>query len=65
MTRKRWPTNTVSRPVLYEDIQIVNTDTSPFLFMFQEQRAVGGRDSVDGLVLGLTFADDRDRQVTT
>lgn len=51
--------DTATRQALYEEIQIEHTDTSPFLYMFQEQRAVGVRDNVQGLVLGVTFADDR------
>ena len=57
-------TDTATRQALYEQIEKEHTDISPFLFMFQEQRAVGLRANVDGLVLGVTFADDRYWNVT-
>ena len=57
-------TDTAARAALYEAIQVEHTDTSPFLFMFQEQRAIGVRENVEGLVLGVTFADDRYWNVT-
>ncbi len=57
-------TDTATRQALYEEIQVEHTDTSPFLFMFQEQRAIGVRSNVEGLVLGVTFADDRYWRVT-
>lgn len=50
--------DTDTRRQMYEDIQRVHTDTSPFLYMFQEVRRVAIRSNVQGLVLGLTFADD-------
>ncbi len=50
--------DTVKRGEMYEELQRVHTDTSPFLFMFQEVRRVAIRSNVHGLVLGLTFADD-------
>ncbi len=53
-----------TRQALYEEIQKEHTDISPFLFMFQEQRAIGVRANVQGLVLGVTFADDRYWNVT-
>lgn len=63
MEALREPDATV-RQQMYEDIQREHTDTSPFLFMFQEQRALGVRSNVEGLVLGVTFADDRYWNVT-
>ncbi|MBL4812423.1 MAG: ABC transporter substrate-binding protein [Rhodobacteraceae bacterium] len=57
-------TDAATRQALYEEIQIEHTDISPFLFMFQEQRAIGVRSNVEGLVLGVTFADDRYWNVT-
>ena len=44
---------------MYEDIQRKHTAVSPFIYMFQEKRAVGIRSTVKGVVLGSTFADDR------
>ncbi len=57
-------TDTAVRQAMYEDIQRKHTDISPFLYMFQEERAVGVRSNVEGLVLGVTFADDRYWNVT-
>lgn len=51
--------DTEKRKAMYEEIQKVHTDTSPFLYMFQEVRKVAIRSKVKGLVLGLTFSDDR------
>lgn len=56
--------DTDRRRQMYEDIQKVHTDTSPFLYMFQEVRKVAIRSDVKGLVLGLTFSDDRYGGVT-
>lgn len=56
--------DTDTRRQMYEDIQRVHTDTSPFLYMFQEVRRVATRADVQGLVLGLTFSDDRYGGVT-
>jgi len=47
------------RRTMYETLQKAHTDTSPFLYMFQQVRKVGVRSSVKGLVLGQTFSDDR------
>lgn len=52
------------RSQMYKDIQHVHTDTSPFLYMFQEVRKVATRADVKGLVLGMTFSDDRYGAVT-
>ena len=57
-------TDAAVRQQMYEEIQVEHTDISPFLFMFQEQRAIGVRSNVEGLVLGVTFADDRYWNVT-
>lgn len=51
--------DTAKRKAMYEEIQKTHTDTSPFLYMFQEVRKVAIRSKVKGLVLGLTFSDDR------
>jgi peptide/nickel transport system substrate-binding protein len=56
--------DTDKRRQMYEEIQRAHTDTSPFLYMFQEVRKVATRADVKGLVLGLTFADDRYGAVT-
>lgn len=57
-------TDTDKRRALYEEIQKTHTDTSPFLYMFQENRKVAMRGNVEGLVMGITFADDRYNAVT-
>jgi peptide/nickel transport system substrate-binding protein len=51
--------DTAKRKAMYEELQKTHTDTSPFLYMFQEVRKVAIRSKVKGLVLGLTFSDDR------
>jgi len=51
--------DTATRQKMYEDIQREHTLISPFIYMFQEKRAVGLRANVKGVVLGSTFADDR------
>lgn len=51
--------DTAKRQAMYEEIQKVHTDTSPFLYMFQEARKVAIRSNVKGLVLGITYSDDR------
>lgn len=56
--------DTEQRKAMYEEIQIEHTDTSPFLYMFQEVRRVAVRSNVEGLVLGLTLSDDRYWTVT-
>ncbi len=56
--------DTALRKSMYEEIQIEHTDTSPFLYMFQEVRRVAVRSNVEGLVLGLTMSDDRYWNVT-
>lgn len=56
--------DTQKRQEMYEEIQKEHTDSSPFLYMFQELRAVGVRSNVEGIVLGTTFADDRYWKVT-
>ena len=47
------------RKSMYEEIQVEHTDTSPFLYMFQEVRRVAIRANVQDLELGLTLSDDR------
>ena len=47
------------RKALYDEAQRLHTDTSPFVFMFQDSRKVAMRSSVKGVVLGITFSDDR------
>lgn len=56
--------DTVMRKAMYEAIQSEHTDSSPFIYMFQELRAVGVRSKVKGVILGTTFADDRYWTVT-
>ncbi|WP_367717835.1 ABC transporter substrate-binding protein [Nitratireductor sp. GISD-1A_MAKvit] len=51
--------DTEKRRKLYQEIQKSHTDTSPFLYMFQEVRRVAVSSKVKGLVLGVTFSDDR------
>lgn len=51
--------DTDKRRAMYEALQKTHTDTSPFLYMFQQVRKVATRDDVKGLVLGQTFSDDR------
>jgi peptide/nickel transport system substrate-binding protein len=56
--------DTAKRAKMYQDLQKVHTDTSPFLYMFQETRKVATRSAVKGLVLGITYSDDRYWAVT-
>lgn len=56
--------DTDTRRQMYEELQRAHTDSSPFLFMFQEVRRVAMRSNVQGVVLGLTFADDSYSSVT-
>lgn len=56
--------DTDKRRAMYEALQKTHTDTSPFLYMFQQVRKVGTRGTVKGLVLGQTFSDDRYWNVT-
>lgn len=51
--------DTGKRKAMYEAIQKVHTDTSPFILMFQEVRKVGVSARIKGLVMGTTFSDDR------
>ncbi|WP_311028736.1 ABC transporter substrate-binding protein [Mesorhizobium koreense] len=51
--------DTLKRKAMYQDLQKTHTDTSPFIYMFQEVRRVGVNSKVKGVVLGLTFSDDR------
>lgn len=51
--------DTEKRQKMYEEIQVEHTLNSPFIYMFQELRAVGARSNVKGFALGTTFADDR------
>ncbi|MEQ1771324.1 MAG: ABC transporter substrate-binding protein [Devosia sp.] len=52
------------RKALYDEAQRLHTDTSPFVFMFQDSRKVAMRKNVKGVVLGITFSDDRYGGVT-
>jgi peptide/nickel transport system substrate-binding protein len=52
------------RKALYDEAQRLHTDTSPFVFMFQDSRKVAMRANVKGVVLGITFSDDRYGAVT-
>lgn len=52
------------RKQMYWDIQKLHTDRSPFVFMFQDSRKVAMRSNVKGVVLGITFSDDRYGAVT-
>jgi peptide/nickel transport system substrate-binding protein len=56
--------DTEKRKQMYEEIQRRHTDSSPFLYMFQDNRKVAMRKSVKGVVLGITFSDDRYGAVT-
>lgn len=56
--------DTAKRRQMYDDIQHAHTDASPFLFMFQDSRKVAMRSDVKGVVLGITFSDDRYGGVT-
>jgi peptide/nickel transport system substrate-binding protein len=56
--------DTDKRRGMYEKLQKTHTDTSPFLYMFQQVRKVAIRSDVKGLVLGQTFSDDRYWNVT-
>ncbi len=51
--------DTQKRKAIYQELQKAHTDTSPFLYMFQEVRRVAVSSKVKGLVLGITFSDDR------
>ncbi|RYE82344.1 MAG: ABC transporter substrate-binding protein, partial [Hyphomicrobiales bacterium] len=51
--------DTEKRGEMYDAIQRAHTDTSPFVFMFQDSRKVAMRSNVKGVVLGITFSDDR------
>lgn len=51
--------DTQKRQEMYAEIQRLHTDASPFLFMFQDSRKVAMRADVSGVVLGITFSDDR------
>ncbi|MBN9345115.1 MAG: ABC transporter substrate-binding protein [Devosia sp.] len=52
------------RKQMYWDMQKLHTDSSPFVYMFQDSRKVAMRSSVKGVVLGITFSDDRYGAVT-
>ncbi|WDR03232.1 ABC transporter substrate-binding protein [Devosia algicola] len=56
--------DTDKRRDMYEAIQKEHTDSSPFLYMFQDARKVAIRADVKGLVLGITYSDDRYGGVT-
>ena len=52
------------RKAMYDEIQRAHTDSSPFVYMFQDSRKVAMRSAVKGVVLGITFSDDRYGAVT-
>jgi len=52
------------RKEMYDKIQREHTDSSPFVYMFQDSRKVAMRKNVKGVVLGITFSDDRYGGVT-
>ncbi len=56
--------DTEKRKAMYDAIQRAHTDSSPFLYMFQDSRKVAMRANVKGVVLGITFSDDRYAGVT-
>jgi peptide/nickel transport system substrate-binding protein len=56
--------DTQKRQQMYEEIQKAHTDSSPFVYMFQDSRKVAMRNNVNGVVLGITFSDDRYGGVT-
>ena len=56
--------DTEKRKQMYDDIQRAHTDSSPFVYMFQDSRKVAMRSNVKGVVLGITFSDDRYGAVT-
>ena len=58
------PSSIADRKALYDEAQRLHTDTSPFVFMFQDSRKVAMRSNVKGVVLGITFSDDRYGAVT-
>lgn len=51
--------DTAKRNEMYQALQRKHTDISPFLYMFQQVRKVAMRSDVKGVVLGVTFSDDR------
>lgn len=51
--------DTSRRKEMYEAIQRAHSNASPFIYMFQEVRKIGVNAKVKGLVLGMTFSDDR------
>ncbi|WP_240230635.1 ABC transporter substrate-binding protein [Devosia lacusdianchii] len=53
-----------ARKAQYDAIQRAHTDSSPFVYMFQDSRKVAMRSNVKGVVLGITFSDDRYGAVT-
>ncbi|WDR05883.1 ABC transporter substrate-binding protein [Devosia rhodophyticola] len=56
--------DTDKRRAMYEAIQKEHTNSSPFIYMFQDARKVAVRSDVKGLVLGITYSDDRYGGVT-
>lgn len=56
--------DTQKRKEMYDEIQRAHTDSSPFVYMFQDSRKVAMRANVKGIVLGITFSDDRYGGVT-
>ncbi|MHA6729097.1 ABC transporter substrate-binding protein [Devosia sp. A369] len=56
--------DTEKRKAMYDAIQRAHTDSSPFVYMFQDSRKVAMRADVKGVVLGITFSDDRYGGVT-
>ncbi len=56
--------DTNKRKEIYDTVQRAHTDSSPFVYMFQDSRKVAMRSNVKGVVLGITFSDDRYGAVT-
>jgi len=51
--------DTAKRHQMYQEIQKDHQQSAPFVYCFQEKRAVAMRNNVTGLVMGAMFADDR------
>lgn len=56
--------DTNKRKEIYDEVQRAHTDSSPFVYMFQDSRKVAMRSNLKGVVLGITFSDDRYGGVT-
>ncbi len=57
-------TETKKRQAMYEEIQKIHTHSSPFLYMFQQNRKVAMRNNVNGVVLGILLGDDGYEKIT-